>query len=129
MWPHVDDVYRLHLDSALSCYVIWERRVSRKHGVYFVYVLGMCVSVCHRTFLSVGRCPNVIFAGLLCAGGGFGLKVAFRAKSSTNPAGRGQGLVFQRGDLERKDDKTPEFSQNLDFSDYYSSVSWAQLET
>lgn len=33
---------------------------------------------------------------------GCGLRLAIRAKSSTNPAGRGQGLRFQRGDLEEK---------------------------
>lgn len=70
-------------------------------------VFTLCVSqhVCQcvkreSDFLfSVGRFSSVICRAVFM---GCGLKLAIRAKSSTNPVGKGLGLRFQRGDLEEK---------------------------
>lgn len=61
----------------------------------------LCVSSAKEKifFFSVGRCSNFICRVVL---EGCGLRLAFRAKSSTNPAGRGPGLGFQREDLEER---------------------------
>ena len=61
--------------------------------------LCLCVKREDLFFFSVGRGSNFICRVVL---EGCGLRLAFRAKSSTNPAGRGPGLGFQREDLEEK---------------------------
>lgn len=79
----------------------WER------SMVYTLCVSACVSVCKKRksfsffFFQLVGVPT-LFAGLLCVVDGCGLRLAIRAKSSTNPAGRGLGLRFQRGDLQEK---------------------------
>ncbi len=78
--------------------------VSKKHGVYLcVYCVSVCKTRKSFFFFFFSWQVSQHYLQGCCVSEGCGLRLAIRAKSSTNPAGRGLGLRFQRGDLEKRE--------------------------
>ena len=83
---------------------MWGREVSTKHGVYTLCVsqhVCQCVKRENLLFFFSWSVSQRYLQGC-CVLEGCGLRLAIRAKSSTNPVGRGPGLRYQKGDLEEK---------------------------